>query len=514
MRAPLVTSSTLVRTAVPILGGAGIAAVAAVLLSGRSPLWVALPLCAGLVVIPSIVVKDRLAYWLCLLLLTFPFDISKTFMEGDRAIALVGQFGGPPGPVALNVHLIDLALLPLLVAWLLRKFRSGERIWFPRISYVPLTCMCFVTVTATVAPSPYFAFLALIKQWKYFVIYLFAADAFAVRRLRTAVLVILVPTLLFQATLTLARYRLQYFEPFFGEALGRLSENVMGEATRSVTGDKEDSQQRGFGTFYHANPTAMHLELLLPFALALALSRHTRWWRFLYVSAFVLGAAALYVTFSRAGMAAFLGSTLICLVVSSWRGLIPRRVLVPLTAASFFAGLCLVPALVAYMRIRPEDTVHHMQQLQQAMIIFFHHPIFGVGLNNSSMVRPYLIPGGVTNEETQLPLHSGHLLGLSETGVIGFGLYLGFFVLIAIEALRQSRSRDVLTRTFAIAILGAYTAMGIHMTTDYMGVEAFFALLWMCAGLVVAQRRDEAVGCAATAHALVTAGRAQLRAGV
>ena len=514
MFAPAATHNLLTRTAAPILGGAGVAIFSVVLLSGRSLLWVAFPLCAGLVLIPSIVATDRMAYWLGLFLLALPFDISKTFMSGDRATALVEQVGGLWGPVALNVHLIDLALLPLLGVWLLGKFRSRERIWFPRISYVPVACLCFITVTATVAPSPYFAFLELIKQWKYFVIYVFAADVLDARRLRTVVLAILIPTLVLQGGLTLARYRFQYFEPFFGETLGRISEAVSGEATRSVTGESEDSHKRGFGTFYHANPTAMHLELLLPFALALAINSRKRLWRWLYGSVFVLGAAALYVTFCRAGMAAFLGSTLACILVASLRGGIPRRVLVPLGSLILLAALCLVPAIAAYMRTRPTDTIYHMQHLHQGVLIALRHPIFGVGLNNSSLVRPYLTPGGLTDEEAQLPIHSGHLLGLAETGVIGFGLYVGFFVLIGIEAFRQSKSRDVITRTFAIGILGAYAAMGIHMTTDYLGVEAFFALLWMYAGVVVAQRRSEPLAGAEPASRWAATRRAPLLAGL
>jgi hypothetical protein len=421
--------------------------------------------------------------------LTFPFDVTKSFMSGDRATAMVEQVGGTWGPVALNVHLIDLAFLPLLGLWLMRRMGKRERIRFPRTSYVPLACFSFMTLTSMVAPSPYFAFLALLKQWKYFVIYIFAVDVLDSRRLRTAFLAILVLTVVLQGALTIARYRLQYFEPFFGDSLGRLSTVVVNDATRSVTTDTADSRLRGFGTFYHPNPTAMHLELLLPFVLILALSSPTWRWKLAYASVFALGAAGLYFTFSRAGMVAFLVSMLTCVLVASLRGLIPRRALMPIAGALLFAGLGLVPMLVKLMQSRPEYSASHMEHLQQAVIIALRHPIFGVGLNNSSLVRPYLVPGGVTDEDSQLPLHSGHLLGLAETGVIGFGLYLGFFVLIWIEAWQQSKSQDVLTRTFSIGIIGAYTAMAIHMTTDYLGVESFNALVWMYAGIVVAQRR-------------------------
>ncbi|MBP1688284.1 MAG: O-antigen ligase protein [Deltaproteobacteria bacterium] len=495
MAAFFLPPSAAARIGLPVFGGLGIAALAALLLSGGSLLWVALALGAGFVLIPSLVVSDALTYWLCCFLLTLPFDVTKTFMNSDRLIALVQQLGGPWGPPALSVHVMDLALLPLFGVWLVRKIARQERLWFPRISYLPLAFLCFTTLTAAVAPSKYLAFLALIELWKYFAIYLFAADALDVRRLGKPILAILLLTLLMQGSLTLVRYRLQYFEPLFGETFGRIPAKVLGEAegTRNVATDEAGSLQRGFGTFYHANPTAMHLELLLPFALALALSSRWRRWKLLYAFVFAVGAGGLYVTFSRAGLVAFGVSSAVCVLVAAARGVIPRRALVLLVGIGLFAGLCLLPLLAAYMGSRPEYSTAHVEHLRQGMAIALRHPLFGVGLNNSSAVRPFIVPQDLTYEDSQLPIHSGHLQVLAETGVIGFGLYVGFFLLVAIEAFRHLKAEDVYTRVFALGTLGAYTAMCVHVTTDYVGVDAFHAMLWLYAGLIVASRRWEQI---------------------
>jgi hypothetical protein len=73
--------------------------------------------------------------------------------------------------------------------------------------------------------------------------------------------------------------------------------------------------------------------------------------------------------------------------------------------------------------------------------------------------------------------------------VIGFGLYVGFFVLVGLEALRRSQSESAVSRTFSLGVLGAYTAMCLHMISDILGSVPFHILLWLYAGLIVGQRR-------------------------
>jgi hypothetical protein len=485
--------SRLLQTALPIAGGTCIAALSVGLMK-VSPIWTAMLIGSALVLIPALVVKDRLMYWLVLFLLALPFDVTKMFMEPDRAIALVETVGAPAGPISPYLHLLDLAFLPLFGTWLLGKIRRKERIWFPGIHWLPLAFLALATVTALVAPIPYFAFLGILKQAKYFAIYVVAADVLDVHRHGRTILVVLLLTLGLQGATTLARYQFQYFKPLFGQALGRSAEDARGEAegegTRRVQTEDPESPDRGFGTFYHANVTAIHLELLLPFALILALGSRSTRWRAAYACLFLLGAAAHYVTFSRAGLAAILLSTAVCLIVASIRGLIPRR-WVPLLAAVAALGiLALVPVAVHYMQTRPAETAYHVDHVRHGLAIALEHPWFGVGLNNSSFVRNVLVARDLFYGGQLLPIHSQHLVILSETGVIGYVLYVGFFVLVALEALRRSRSSHLIVRTFSIGVVGAFSAVFVHVTTDWLGFEAAHVMMWLYAGLIVSMRRE------------------------
>jgi len=494
MSARGLTRGAYVPAAVPLCGGACVAVASAVLLSA-SFLWTVMffGVCAAL--IPALVIKDRLLYWLGIFLATVPFDVSKTFMNPDRGIALIQQVGGTSGPFAPELHLVDLALLPLVVAWLARKILRRERIAFPRLSYVPLAFLCFVTLTAIVAPMPRFAFLAVLRQWKYFVMYVLVTDAVDVRKLGKPILTILLLTLLLQGGLTIVRYEFQYFTPFFGESLGRLSATYVGEAegTRRVDTTEESSAERGFGTFYHANTTAIHLEFLLPFTVALLLVAPPAWriWRAAAGILAALGTLALYVTFSRAGLIAFLASTTACILLAGFRGMISRRLFRCVVVATAFATICSLPVIARFMGTRPSEAAFHVEHLRHGITIALRHPIFGVGLNNSSVVRPYLVPKDLTYEESQLPIHSGHIVGVAEMGIIGYGLYVWFFVLVGIAAFRRLNAPDLMVGIFSLAILGALLAMAIHLATDYIGVDSLNALLWFYAGLIAAQQRQQ-----------------------
>jgi len=130
-----------------------------------------------------------------------------------------------------------------------------------------------------------------------------------------------------------------------------------------------------------------------------------------------------------------------------------------------------------------------VEHLEEGAAVFLRHPLFGVGINNSSAVREVVAADNLTNEEHNVAIHSAHLAGLAETGLIGYALYVGFFIRVAVEAFRKSRSKNFCVRTFSIAVLGAYAAISVHMMTDYLGTEAHQVMLWLYAGFIVGQMR-------------------------
>jgi hypothetical protein len=494
MSARTLTPIAIGRLGIPILAGAFIGGASALLLTFGEPIWIVLLLVAMLGLIPPLVVKDAFRYWLCIFLLALPLDITKMFGTQETAFARLESIGAPWGGLtpSLGVHLIDLVLLPLLVAWLLGKIRRREKIYFPRIHLLPLAFLGYVTATTLVAPSTYYAVLKLIQFWKFFAIYVVAADAIDLRKHGRAILVILLLTMSLQAMLTTLRYSAQDIAPVFGGAFGETSKEAyigIPRESQGVSDTESGSALRGRGTFGSPNATAMHLELLLPFALSLLLVRPSGRVHWGIAAIMVLGLIGHTLTFSRAGLFSLIASAAVCLAVAAYRQGVPRRILGPFLGVGTLAVIASVPLLFAVVGLRGEFLEIHLDHLRQGVHVALSHPVFGVGLNNSSFVRPLVLPEGLAVSENLVPMHSSYLIGLAETGVFGFAMYVGFFVLAALRAFRLSGARNPMARVFALAILGAFTAVSLHNVTDVAGPQPLQASWWLYAGIIVAVGR-------------------------
>jgi hypothetical protein len=88
--------------------------------------------------IPTTVVKDPTAYWLFLLVLSIPFDISKllsTWLVDPHT--LVDLYGQPAsGTNAVELYLTDVVLIAMLLPWLARICLRREKLYFPKIGYL------------------------------------------------------------------------------------------------------------------------------------------------------------------------------------------------------------------------------------------------------------------------------------------------------------------------------------------------------------------------------------------
>jgi hypothetical protein len=481
----------------PIVGGAVIAGICALLLMSLEPLWLTLLCGAGLASLPALLVKDPIRYWLALFLLVLPLNLSKAFGGQERLASLLETVGGTWGSNTLILQASDLPLFMLLALWGIRHALRREPIFFPLISYLPLGYLVWVTLGAVFAPYPWLSFFELIREYKFFVIYLFTINNVDPKTMSKLIIGTLLLGLLLQGGLTLVKYKSQKVENLFvslgfGQAAS-VDEGGDAEKYRFESVAEEGSaeeQKRGVGTLPHPTGTAMHLELTLPLALTLFLLEAMRKEKWLYLSLFLLGSGALYTTFSRGGMLGALFSFLVCISVLARRGSLSKTFIVGMLSLTALLTVLTAVKLHSYLTTRPKYLNLHFEHLKTGMAMLQINPITGVGLNNSTFLRPQFTPGGESQIEQVLPIHSHYLLGLIETGVVGFGLYSAFFILLIFEALNRSRSRDFYAAVFAIAILSAYSALALHTIVDYAGGDALQTLLWFYAGLLIAMRRS------------------------
>ncbi len=472
----------LVAAAVGMIVAAGATAVLAVL----KPVWIVLLLAAGVTLIGSWVVRDAWLYWLALFVLAIPLNVHKHFASGERVMGMIESLGLPWGTTTFFVFLSDLPLLVLIGFWL-RRLVSGETLRWPRIAWLPVAFLIWAGTGALFSPFPMLTVLELVRQCKFVLIFVLTINTIDPRKAGRFLMALLLAGLVLQSTMTLARYGLQMEGTLFGSAFGDESDRFVPNST--ITGD-ESERERAEGTFGHPNATALHFEFVLPIAAAMLVTGPGAALRLTGGALLAVGLAGTYVTFSRGAMVGLLVAFATSFVVATRRGRIPRR----MVAASVGVLLALVPVVAyklhAYLGTRPEAYEQRFAHFEVGFAMLGFNPIVGTGLNTSTAIRQRMGSGWGSADliDDQWPIHDHYLIGLIETGLPGTLLYVGFFVLVGLEALGRTRSRDPVLATLALAIFTTYVSLAVHMIIDFLSQDGLHTLLWMYAGLIVAMR--------------------------
>lgn len=251
---------------------------------------------------------------------------------------------------------------------------------------------------------------------------------------------------------------------------------------------QEDSLEEWSGRItsflFHFNSLAGYLNLVLPFSLGCMVLARDRWMRYLATLCHGLTGAALYFTGSRGGLIAYAGM----LVVALWF-LKPRRV------ALFRVLLATALSLAVVLALQRESSDEgRLQQVDEftstsrfalwsaAGAMFLQHPILGVGYGNYRSLYGDYIPGAAPD---QLDAHNLYLQFLSETGVIGFAIFLAGVIAFIRLAIKLARSPDPFYRLVGIGTGGALAATMIHGMVDYLFNVSpqFGALFWLVLAL-------------------------------
>ena len=93
--------------------------------------------------------------------------------------------------------------------------------------------------------------------------------------------------------------------------------------------------------------------------------------------------------------------------------------------------------------------------------LFLQHPLLGTGLGTSRGVLLQLFPASWSGA-----VHNEYLRLLSETGLLGFGLFAAAVLGWTRDAARAARRADPLVREFALAAVGAAVVWGVTALTD------------------------------------------------
>lgn len=252
-------------------------------------------------------------------------------------------------------------------------------------------------------------------------------------------------------------------------------------------------------TFWDINHYAPYLVTIIPFLAAKGLYPETALKGILYWSGFFYTIAILVMTLSRSGWLGIFVALLVMiplfLLKKHFKTTAAYLFVLQLLATgafigSIYLGIPILQRLKSLTGLEHSDSlVAHNLIIKGNFEIFTKHPVLGGGYGSfneqfrqTSLARKYFIYDPV--EDAHLPAHSLWLETLSETGIVGFAMYLFLFFLIlklSLNAVRSAKDINLLVINIALfsSLLGVLTA-GIFYSynLEYFWVFAFFVVFF------------------------------------
>lgn len=490
-----------------------------VALTVLTPVKLAFILGGVALLIPTMVVKDPTAYWLFLLVLSIPFDISKWLsawlVDPQTLVDLYGQPAS--GTTAVELYLTDVVLIAMLLPWLARICLRRQEPYFPKIGYLFVFYLAWALLVSLInAESFYLAIFELCRQALYFLSFVYLINNVATPlQFRSAVWAVFLGFTIGASTVII------FFELGIGMAgsvFARLHDQAVtisqGQAYKpgaKASGNENLTLQgagrrfgpanrgqgsvikRSHGMFLHPAIPASLCGLTLPIVLAYLTVARTNRDRILLLMVFALGITALVLTFSKAGAIGFTVGILVFFAVGGWSGLISRRVLILGIVALAMAVAVSMPLLLVYFGARPGTLLMRFYMFEAALQGYSQHPILGVGLNNSTAAmregRQALRDIGIPMPPTE-SADSFYLAVLTEVGPVGFILFFAFFGKIVMIALRAIRRVAMDMKPLLVGIVAGLASLAVQSLADApLAGHAVSGMLWLFAALIVAIAR-------------------------
>ena len=495
--------------------------------------------------IPTIMVEDPQAYWLFLLVFSFPFDISKWLSSPEASEQLVDTYGMPASGIAsVELFLTDVVLLAMVIPWLARVCLRKETVYFPRVGYFFILYLAWGMLVALInAPSFSLSFFAFWRQLLYFLIFLYIINKVSTPlRLRCVVLAVFLGFIVGAGTVIV------WFERGIGTdtvAFASLHDQGGEQATQSHKAGKKNSDpevltlgdstrtfgfrepgqgsaiKRSQGIFTHPAIPACLSAIILQLVLSYLIVARSMFYRVALSIVYILGLIALVLTFSRGGAIGFIVGTLVFFAVASWSGLISRRVMGFVAVALSVIAIISVPMVLLYFGARPESFSMRFNLFEAELKGYSQHPFLGVGLNNATAAmkagRQELKDLGIPIAQTEAA-DSYHLAMLTEVGPIGMIFLYVFFGKILIIALHKMREAAADIKPLLVGMVAGLGALATQSIADEpVAGHPVACIAWLFAALIIAidrstkaETRSSSGGLHPEPARLLTAPRSQL----
>ena len=235
-------------------------------------------------------------------------------------------------------------------------------------------------------------------------------------------------------------------------------------ADLTFTDESNFTTSNGFGPNQVSGTLGLGALVSLLYAIGPSVRRGIRW---ICISLMIVLITETVMTFSRGGLYAFIAGSVLSLPIMLSDRRIRRHVILVLGVVGLMCGLFILPNLDRFtggtMSTRFEDTSPGRRRAlaHDDLLIWIHHPIFGVGPGGSRKYR----------ETTFGPGHTEYTRLLAEHGTFGL---VALVLLIGMAIMPLLRSGAPWSRGVRVALVaGSLVSMG----TAAMRIAAFCVVL-------------------------------------
>ncbi len=253
---------------------------------------------------------------------------------------------------------------------------------------------------------------------------------------------------------------------------------------------------RGYGTFPHPNLLAAFLFSSIFFAGYLAKSEAVIWRKVLYLSAIILLAFGLFLTFSRAALLTLPIGLLIFFFCLFWKKVFDKSWFPILGALIFSAALSILilrPYLATRGTISDEAVAARTFYNKIGLEMIKARPLQGFGPGTSLLHMEQFAPRPMKTWEIQ-PIHNYYLLAATELGIVGAAaliyILLSHLWRLYKKFLRERGSENKIYQALLISIFAGFLVLMLFDHYFYT-LQQGQILLWLVLGLMGAELSKE-----------------------
>jgi len=277
------------------------------------------------------------------------------------------------------------------------------------------------------------------------------------------------------------------------ELVGSIHITALGSRSAEYAADmRQDAYYRVGGTLGGANPLAWYLDFVLPLALGMVFYKVRSIPRAFMVLLFCSGLAVLILTFSRGGWAGFIVSAMMIWFYYMRHSSTLKKILVVIITLTIIGGGILIVSTTdnaVKTRLTEDDkgsAYVRIPLMEVAISIIKVNPVFGVGLNNYTVVyHQYDYGVDKITYYYPVPVHNFFLQLAAETGIAGMAFFILFIILVAIAGIRYSLTYTGRSAWAAFSIVAGSAGFFLQGLVENTSLGSYNMYpLWIMYGLL------------------------------